>query len=617
MSITHTLSLLLLITATGCTSVTGLRSASEAPPVPREQLEEHTHALLINGGSKAEANHLSHFEHLEALLEQLLARGVPEEHIDIYASDGRSEAADLRVRDTLAPDARRWLIQGTRLSNALEYRDRYIDTPWGEREVYEATRLELAKWFASARQELEAGDTVLLYVTDHGLENKDNPDNGSIVLWGEELHVDELRSMLSTLPQDVRLVTVMSQCFSGSFASALLPEDGSIPDGNMCGFFAVPKDRPAFGCYPEGRARGPLGHGYTYLDALSRSMSLDDAHRATLLYDNAPDVPLRTSDVYLERLLREHAPYGDLPAFIDALLSTLPEDAWHDIDLIADTYGLPRVRSLAELEAELEETDRLERELHELSNTWDDDADTLAGALITAFIEADPAWKEQLRDRERILELDNAERAALETELLDALDPWSLAQRPVLRRGLERSRAQHQVAKEAHWQAQTQLAAGERIRVLMWAHAGEQMLATTPERAPESTGLANLRACEQHRIGPAPKAAPPPQLPALATHAELDDAIQALTKPRLGIRFAEADDMEPGAVLVEAVAPDTAASRAGLIPGDLILGTSEERFTGMYDIKAWVLSSPLGQPLELRVLREQSETRVRFQLGPP
>ena len=72
--------------------------------------------------------------------------------------------------------------------------------------------------------------------------------NNGIVLWGagESVSVKELGAMLRTLNSDVRVVTLMSQCYSGGFAQLETARSGDgLPNGETCGFFSSTADRPA------------------------------------------------------------------------------------------------------------------------------------------------------------------------------------------------------------------------------------------------------------------------------------------------------------------------------------------------------------------------------------
>ena len=67
--------------------------------------------------------------------------------------------------------------------------------------------------------------------------------------------------MLATLDPGVRVVALMSQCYSGGFAElANARSTGELPDGSTCGYFSSTADRPAYGCYPENRGRDNVGH---------------------------------------------------------------------------------------------------------------------------------------------------------------------------------------------------------------------------------------------------------------------------------------------------------------------------------------------------------------------
>src|SRR5437764_848639 len=119
-------------------------------------------------------------------------------------------------------------------------------------ELQAATKENLRRWFKRAHRALGRRDTLLLYVTDHGQKNAEDTLNNSITLWGpkESLSVSELRELLRMLRPGVRVVMLMSQCYSGAFAHLVAVEPDAPPTGNLCGYFSSTADRPAYGCYP-------------------------------------------------------------------------------------------------------------------------------------------------------------------------------------------------------------------------------------------------------------------------------------------------------------------------------------------------------------------------------
>src|SRR5262249_55583429 len=148
-----------------------------------------------------------------------------------------------------------------------------------------ATRRGIEAWFKAARRRLRPGDSLLLYVTDHGSKNAADTSNNRITLLGdnEPLSVRELKGMLAALDPAIRVVTLMSQCYSGAFADLVSAHvrDG-VPSGATCGYFASTPDRPAYGCYPENRGKDNVGHSFHFLEALGRTRSFPAAHAETL-----------------------------------------------------------------------------------------------------------------------------------------------------------------------------------------------------------------------------------------------------------------------------------------------------------------------------------------------
>ena len=119
--------------------------------------------------------------------------------------------------------------------------------------------------------------------------------------------------------------------------------------------------------------------------------------------------------------------------------------------------------------------------------------------------------------------------------------------------------------------------------------------------------------------GFAPGAAPAPvreqpTLEALPSLAEDRARIEDARPNRLGVSFAQAPGHPRGAALVRAVAPGSAASVAGLRPGDVILGAPGEPFAVEMDLKRWVLTAPRAQPLPLEVQRGRARLVVEVVL---
>jgi hypothetical protein len=197
-------------------AATAVRSAEGTESSPPPQIR----ALLLNGGGSAATNYLSHLHHLQDMAQALRDRGIAPDRIDVFSADGDDPKADLAVRGSANPDF--WLIDKTALGVVLDHNDT-TNTVWEGVKLHPANLGELRRWFTKMGRELRPGDTLFVFVTDHGSRNAEDPDNGFISLWSESLSVLEFRALLGHLRPGVRVVNVMSQCYSGAFADAMSP----------------------------------------------------------------------------------------------------------------------------------------------------------------------------------------------------------------------------------------------------------------------------------------------------------------------------------------------------------------------------------------------------------
>jgi hypothetical protein len=179
---------------------------------------ERLYVLMINGGGGRQDNFASHLSHLRQLAGLLERAHVARDHVTILASDGDNPAPDLAVAEPETEGA--WLLEGTAVGDLLRHITAFENSTLAGYRPHPATRAELRRTFSALRTQLRPGDTLLVFVTDHGTANPRDPLDNRITLWGarESLSVRGLRGLLARLPAQVRVVTLMSQCFSGGFA---------------------------------------------------------------------------------------------------------------------------------------------------------------------------------------------------------------------------------------------------------------------------------------------------------------------------------------------------------------------------------------------------------------
>jgi thiol-disulfide isomerase/thioredoxin len=608
--------LLLALVATGVLSCGGASRWLGGDDAPR------VHALIINGGGSRAINYQSHLLHVQDLLEILRTSGIDPDDITIFSADGSDPEADLAVRDP-AGESGAWRLEGTALARVLRP-VRYENTQIPGATLLPARRDEVGRWFAEEGAALRPGDTLLLYVTDHGEKNADNWRDNTITLWGpnEHLSVEQLRAMLGGLEPGTRVVMLMSQCFSGSFAG-LAAAPGALPEGNVCGYFSSTAQRPAYGCYPENLGRENVGHSFLFLQALVEAGRFDRAHEQVLYTDATPDVPMRTSEVYLRRQLRAAARREGVPfnAYVDRLL----EQAWRDraawepeirqLDRIGHAFGYFSPRSIRELDEQAKGLPDISKHLSNVSGAWTAALGDVNAATIQQLIADEPDWQGRLSGL-ALGQLEPSAVPALTEDLIGALVE-NAKKHPRLAERAETIHRRKDTASAASYRMEVRLAAVIRLRHQLTEVAGRVYLASSASDA-ERRAYDALLACEalalpigepQRTELVSPKAFPP-----------FDEDISAATAALpawMGVRFrttradvAEKLELGKGAADVLTIFPESPAERAGLQLGDVILGPPGEPFTHPNQLRSWTMLSKAGEPRRLDVLREGKPLQI-------
>jgi len=585
----------------------------------------HLYAVMINGGGSKEQNYHSHLLHVQQMLTLLRQTGVGLDHIAIFDADGADETPDLATRAQQS-ESDFWLVEGTQAEPALGAPITYVNSAIPEVTLQPATLSALGAWFDDAATRLHAGDTLLVYVTDHGTKNRDDVTNNRIVLWGsdESLSVNALRDLLDKLDPDVRVVALMSQCFSGAFAH--LADVHTRADGlrsaAVCGYFSSSAERFAYGCYPENRGRDNVGHSFHFIQELATTGNMLDAQARVLVADATPDVPLTTSDTFLHDVLSRVAsgPGADFDTLVDALLSEAwrTKAAWEPeirlLDRIGTAFGSFSPRSLRELAEQTKNLPDISAHLKTVSSTWQmalADANT---ANLSRFLAAQPVWAEQLKAAPSA---DAADTPPLATAFLGALTPFTRAEGALGER-VETLHEKSRAAAAANYRMEVRLAVVLRLRTILTSIAGRVYMAThaTPN---EREAYDALVRCEDLGLPAIPLThatltTPAPPFPPFAD--EVKDA-QAALPAWMGIQFRDtkqptrdALDLAEGAATVMTVYPQSPAQQAGLQPGDIVTGPPGAPFRERNEIRASTMLAKLGEPRTLDVIRDAQHLQV-------
>jgi thiol-disulfide isomerase/thioredoxin len=602
----------------------GPPAPSHGPGSPRAT-SPGLHVLMINGGGSPGGNYQSHYLHLRQLLRLLRRSGVRPDDVAVFSGDGDDPKPDMTVREAKR-DRDFALLEGTRLESALVLPTTLVDTKLPGVHLEPATQEKISQWFDEMKGRWRPGDTLLVYVTDHGSKNAADLTDNNITLWGkkEALSVHELRTLLETVDPGVRVVALMSQCYSGAFAHIIEAHAGDGPPrGGVCGYFSSTAERPAYGCYPENRGKRNVGHSVRFIEALAATGSFPAAHDHVLVADATPDVPLRSSDVYVEGLLRDAAKERqvELPALVDEQLAQAWQDrgAWEPqirlLDRIGSAYGFFSPRSLTELDEQHKRLAAVADPLDTYAKAWKAASADLTTANLARFLVTTPDWRART-DEKTIAGIEPEAARGLAEQLMAALEPTTNRD-PAMRARLKVLQKKSQVSTATSYRMDVREAVMLRMRTVLTTLAGQVYLAGHGS-AEQRAAYAALRSCEDFHLPvptPAPTVAARP-----ASYPPYDDDVKvarALLPAWIGIQFKQLTeekrrtyDFPEGASMVVTVYPNSPAEKAGLLGGDILLGPPRHPFTEPGQIREWTMLSKPDEPRRLVVLRGTQRREV-------
>jgi hypothetical protein len=539
---------------------------------------------------------------VQQLFAQLERAGVDRSRITIFSGDGDDPDPDVALLDEQVPPDF-WLVDGTRIESAVRPPIQYANTSVDDVPLRPATKAALAAWFASEGRALAAGDVLLFYVTDHGTKNADDLTNNKITLWGsgENLSVQELAALLDELDPGVRVVTVMSQCYSGSFAGLSAGGGNDRPAGSVRS--SSPTAR-AYGCYPENRERDGVGHSFHFQRSRAPVSSPKNAASAGRGRRRTCRSARPTSSRGVLR--RAAGPRRGARAVVDA-----PETAWRHAatgarargSVVGAAFGIFSPRSLQELDEQSQRIDAMADQLKTHGGAWQHARESLARANLDRFVKAHAEWTERLDEK--------APTRPTSTELATALLPAmkdAVAADPIVEERFTALRDQSDRAKAIGYRMEVRQGVVLRMRAFLLGIAGRVYLQEHGSPLERDT-YAGLRVCEDLAIPPAP----PPAGSELARRwfpfrrrrqlaaRSCRPGWGSVPARRKGIRKVRArrrrrwrDDS----------VDDSPAKAAGLRESDVILGPPGAHFEENEQVREWVMRSPPGVASSLDVLRD-------------
>ncbi|NNE90542.1 MAG: hypothetical protein HKN23_02750, partial [Verrucomicrobiales bacterium] len=346
------------------------------------------HFLVVAGGQNAANNQVSLEKNVLFFRKVLEDAAVPGADLTEYFSSGNADfrTVQFAAKDYDVPAANRYMARlfGSTYYLNLQYRKHTLGEVDGI-----TSPANLNQWFDDHKDSLAPGDRVILYVTAHGGKSSDKkkPENTRIHLWNRQtIDVRSLQANVKKLADDVEIVMVMAQCFSGGFAHALFnetdPKAGTF-DHPVCGFFATVSARESAGCTPDineenydeftshfwAAIRGETRMGKPVtdcdLDGNGR-ISFDEAYAYTILTSKNIDIPMKTSGAFLRarsryqkgkagekaeaKLLAQHHSYAETLALAEPVERAILEGLSEQFGLSGDARYAAVEKAAAEIE---------------------------------------------------------------------------------------------------------------------------------------------------------------------------------------------------------------------------------------------------------------------------
>lgn len=236
-----------------------------------------------------------------------------------------------------------------------------------------ATRQNLQKWFDVAAEKT-VNNPIFFYFTGHGLKNEEDSNNNSMLLWKNKIvSVRELSKTLDKLPPETPVVTMMAQCFSGSFANIIYRGgDPTKPVAlqSRCGFFATIKTLPSVGCTPEVNEADYEDYSSSFFAGLSGinrtgqkvasadynedgKVSYAEAHAFAKVDEQTMDLPVSTSEVWLQEMAGESGTTKIWNRAIAPLLSTARPEQKYVVNFLINRFNFDPQKSYIENRSKL------------------------------------------------------------------------------------------------------------------------------------------------------------------------------------------------------------------------------------------------------------------------
>ncbi|MBK8010049.1 MAG: hypothetical protein IPK13_01760 [Deltaproteobacteria bacterium] len=269
--------------------------------------KERPAVVLVGSAWGPEGNQVSLETQVEALKDAL----GPRLSTLLFAAGSNADVRSVQVEDLESLD------EATDLLGLVFARPQGLFVQYRPSKIRGAGVASKAGFLSAIQEASRRSVDVVVFAVGHGTPATEEQP-AAIELWGadDQLYVDELAQFMDRKAAPKGMTAfVLGHCHSGAFADVMYvrgDQKESLAPSARCVFAAVPSDREAAGCTPD--VNDPSAEAYMaqIAHALGRqgvadydgdgAVSLAEAHAYAKIQDPTIDLPVSTSEVWLEAL---------------------------------------------------------------------------------------------------------------------------------------------------------------------------------------------------------------------------------------------------------------------------------------------------------------------------
>ncbi|REG24496.1 hypothetical protein ATI61_114104 [Archangium gephyra] len=283
-----------------------IESPEHVPPFePLRAPPRAANLLVLGGGGEPSSNEIALEKNVRYFQRTLEAQGLAPASATVYFANGNDGQATVRYLGEKAGKKAREQFKVPEIP--------HLKGP--------ATLERFLEWVDQSARETPH-QPAFIYFTGHGGLNGRHRNNNHLALWeGDTLTVRAFGLFLNRLPRTTPVVTVMSQCYAGSFANFIYQDANPkrpVVAQPRCGFFATVDFLPSVGCTPEVDEADYKDYSSSFfagLSGLGRTgkavasadydkdgrVSYAEAHAFAKVDGETTDLPISTSEAWLQR----------------------------------------------------------------------------------------------------------------------------------------------------------------------------------------------------------------------------------------------------------------------------------------------------------------------------